>query len=525
MTSKILINGAIHTFNPEQPLTDAVIIRDGHILQTGSNDEILGLKDNDSIVEDLDGQTVLPALTDAHIHLLEYGFSLLRLDCETPTREECLTRVHKRAVETSPGKWILGHGWNHNIWLEGLGNTQLLDNISSKHPIYLTHKSLHSGWANTAALEAAGINKNSENPQDGEYQRDEKGELTGILMESAMRVMEKAIPRPDRSECICALSTAQKSLLRYGITSVHDFDIWDCYLALEEMERNGQLTLRVIKGIPLPILDEAIKSGLKSGMGSSHLSIGCLKMFSDGALGPQTAAMLAPFENTNSTGMLFLTSNEIVSIGQKALKQGISLAIHAIGDRANREVIDAYAQLDSAGLFKDCSLRPRIEHVQLIHPQDIPRMASLGIVASMQPIHATSDRDMADKYWGDRCQNAYAWNSLHASGTDLVFGSDAPVESPNPFWGLYAALARKAVHPMEQKESWHSQECLNLDDALEAYITKPHDISGWSTKLGRIQAGYIADLIVLPKDFYQMSPEEIHNIMPTKVMGDGLWVA
>lgn len=518
--SRILIKGAIHTFNPENPIAEAVIIRDGLFLQTGSSEEIIALKENGCIVEDLEGQTVIPAFTDAHVHLLEYGFSLLRLDCETDTLEECLERIRQRTAETPPGKWILGHGWNHNIWPEGFGNKQMLDEITTKHPIYLSQKALHSGWANSAALEAAGITKDIEDPQGGEYQRDAQGELTGILIEAAARVMEKAIPRPDRSECIRALSAAQERLLQLGITCVHDFDIWDCYPTLEEMEKQDLLKIRVIKSIPFSFFDEAIEIGLKSGMGSDHLTIGCLKLFADGALSSQTAAMFAPFENTNSTGMLLLDSDEIVKIGQKAYKNEISLAIHAIGDRANREVLDGFEQLGSSG----CPLKSRIEHVQLIQPQDIRRMASLGIVASMQPIHMPSDRDIADEHWGDRSQYAYAWKTIQKSGVDIVFGSDAPVESPNPFWGLYAALARKAVHPNEDRASWYPQERLNLSEALEAYITKPHDICGWSQKLGRIKSGYIADLIILPQGFYHMSPEEFHDLLPSKVMCDGDWV-
>ena len=198
----------------------------------------------------MQGRTIIPALTDAHIHLLEYGFSLLRINCETSTRAECLQRVRERAVQTEAGKWILGHGWNHNVWPEGIGNKQMLDDISSSHPMYLTHKSLHSGWANSKALELAGIRTDSPDPKDGQFQRDENGQLTGILLESAMRVVEKAIPRPDKPERMQALLQAQQSLFAMGITSVHDFDPWDCYTALQAIQDAGELKLRIVKGIP-----------------------------------------------------------------------------------------------------------------------------------------------------------------------------------------------------------------------------------------------------------------------------------
>ena len=400
MAIKILTNCRIYTFNPRQPAAEALAIQDGRILAVGSRADIAALAERNSIVEDMGGCVLLPALTDAHIHLLEYGFSLQRVNCETTTRSECLLRVRERVEQTPASQWVLGHGWNHNVWPEGIGSKEMLDTFSPENPIYLTHKSLHSGWANSAALHLSGIHEDSLDPQSGVFQRDADGHLTGIVLESAMRVVEAAIPHPDRNTCVNALSLAQANLLAFGITSVHDFDPWDAYTALAAMQEDHQLNLRVVKGIPYPTLDEAIAAGLQSGQGSEHLSIGWLKLFADGALGPQTAAMLAPYEGTDSTGMLFLQGEDIVEIGSKALPHGISLAVHAIGDLANHEIINGYAQLDELGLIKKAALPARIEHVQLIDPRDIPRLAQHNITASMQPIHATSDRHMADRYWG-----------------------------------------------------------------------------------------------------------------------------
>ena len=524
MSNQILINSRIYTFNPKQPIAQAAAIRDGRFFAVGSNEDVQALADKDSTIENMQGRTVIPALTDAHIHLLEYGFSLLRINCETSTRAECLQRVRDRAVQTEAGKWILGHGWNHNVWPEGIGNKQMLDDISSSHPMYLTHKSLHSGWANSKALELAGIRTDSPDPKDGQFQRDENGQLTGILLESAMRVVEKAIPRPDKPERMQALQQAQQSLFAMGITSVHDFDPWDCYTALQAIQDAGELKLRIVKGIPKEQLDEAIEAGLVSGQGDDHLSLGWLKLFSDGALGPQTAAMLEPFENSSSTGMLFLTGEDVFEIGKKALPNGISMAIHAIGDRANREVIDGYAQLVELGLTQKATLPLRIEHVQLIAPQDMQRMAVSGIIASMQPIHAPSDHLMADKYWGNHCQNAYAWRSVKDSGARLAFGSDAPVESPNPFWGMHAALTRQPIHTENTEKSWIQQQCISLEESLEAYISEPHSIAGKADRLGKIQPGFIADLIVLPEDIFDVRTSALADMLPDATMVDGKWV-
>lgn len=523
MTTKILTNCRIYTFNPHQPAAEAMAIRNGRILAVGSQLEIAALAGRDTAVEDMCGQVVLPALTDAHIHLLEYGFSLQRVNCETSTRAECLARVRERVEQTPAGQWALGHGWNHNIWPEGIGSKELLDAFSPENPIYLTHKSLHSGWANSAALRLAGIREDSPDPEGGVFQRDANGHLTGIVLESAMRVVEAAIPHPDQNTCINALSLAQRSLLAFGITSVHDFDPWDAYTALAAMQEDHRLSLRVVKGIPYPYLDEAIAAGLKSGQGSPHLTIGWLKLFADGALGPQTAAMLAPYEGSNSTGMLFLEGEEIVEIGSKALPHSISLAVHAIGDRANHEVINGYAQLDQLGLLKNAALPARIEHVQLIDPRDIPRLAQHNITASMQPIHATSDRHMADRHWGSRCKSAYAWNSVAAGGARLVFGSDAPVESPNPYWGTYAAVTRKPLNPQEKLDGWYAQQCLSIADALAAYITQPQVVSGKFGDLGVIQAGAIADMVSFASDPFTLPQVELIDLLPSGTMLDGEW--
>lgn len=524
MQLRLLKNARFYTFNPDQPIVESLLIRDGRIFFAGDSKDLEHPLTAGAQVEDLGGAFVLPGITDSHIHLLEYGLSLQRVDCETASREECLSRVGTNAEKAESGEWVLGHGWNHNIWEEGLGNKSDLDALSSENPIYLTHKSLHSGWANSAAFAAANINKNSLDPKGGFIERDAEGEPTGIVYEGAMRLIENAIPLVNEEKRLSALIAAQDRLLSLGITTVHDFDIWECYLSLQEMERNGQLKIRVIKSIPYPMLDMAISEGLKSGSGSELLRIGWLKLFSDGALGPQTAAMLEPYAGSDSDGMLFLTGDDILKIGEKAMDAGISLAVHAIGDRANREVINGYAQLVRDGLFQKCALKPRVEHVQIITPEDVRLLAEIGITASMQPIHAVSDRDMADKYWGARCENAYAWKSVLEAKADLIFGSDAPVESPNPFWGLSAATTRTSPGNLQIREIWIPQQRLSLAEALDAYIPAPHASAGTGGWVGKIEEGFTADLVVLPDDIFNLNAEEITGIQPLATMSRGEWV-
>jgi hypothetical protein len=523
MKPLILKNAQFYTFNSEQPTADTLFIEDGIIQFAGNFDQLDPVVKTGAEIQDLEGAFVLPGFTDAHIHLLEYGLSLQRVDCETGTRAECIARVQQRVEHAKPGEWVLGHGWNHNIWQEGKGNKTQLDEFSPDNPIYLTHKSLHSGWANSAALKAAGIDRNTNDPKGGLIEKGENGEPTGIVYEGAMRLVEEAIPTPNANQRKSALENAQEKLISLGITAVHDFDVWECYLTLREMEQEGILKIKVTKSIPYPKLDEAIETKLRSGTGSDMLRIGWLKLFSDGALGPQTAAMLEPYEGSDSLGMLFLTSTELVDIGRKAMGAGISLAVHAIGDRANREVIDGFAQLNSEGYFGLVDIQPRIEHVQIISPEDVLRLAELGIWASMQPIHAVSDRDMADKYWGERCRYAYAWKSVLNAGVNLIFGSDSPVESPNPMWGLTAAIARTSPGNQQARESWVLDQRISLEEALNAYIPAPYAAAGFDGRAGRLMNGTAADLAVFKQNLFTLSLNALADIYPDSCMIRGEW--
>jgi predicted amidohydrolase YtcJ len=432
MQKRVLTNAQVHSFTQDDQPADTVVIEKGHISAIGKASEIIPQFNGSAKIEDLRQSILMPSFSDAHIHLLAYGLSLQRVNVETPTKRNCLDRIANCVKNTDPEKWIIGHGWNQNIWADGYGSIEDLDKLSTQHPIYLTHKSLHSGWANSYALEKAGINHHTPDPEGGTIQRNASGEPTGILLESAMRMVESVIPEPNVSERETAILEAQTALHRYGITAAHDFDPWSVYETLDDLHTKGKLTLRVTKGIPESFLDSAIEKKLKSGSGNDWIKIGWLKLFSDGALGPQTAAMISPYENSQSLGMLFLSREDVVAYGEKALPSGIGLAIHAIGDRANHEVLLAMSDLNKRGLLKMPALGSRIEHLQLIRGEDIQMFPALNVTASMQPIHAISDMDMADTYWGKRCVNSYAWRSVLQIGAQMIFGSDAPVESPHP---------------------------------------------------------------------------------------------
>ena len=523
---RILINAQFPQFQSRHPECNAMAIDQGRIQAIGTGEEMESIPASNRLIEDMHGQFLLPSICDSHLHLLEYTNFLAKVDCETATREECLSRVRRQAELTPPGQWVLGHGWNHNNWPEGYGNARLLDEISQQHPIYLTAKSLHAGWANSAALAAAGIRADTPDPKGGKIPRNESGKPNGILLESAMQLLETVIPPTSREVTLRHLQHAFQQLNRFGITSVHDFDTWDLFPILKELNSQNALPLRVIKSIPCHCLPQAIEGGLRSGQRDGNLQVGWLKLFSDGALGAQSAAMLQPYEGSPANlGMLMMEADEIIEIGRQAVKSGIELAIHAIGDRANRMVLDAFRSLrkieSRLGLPHR---RHRIEHVQLIQPVDQARLAEMDILASMQPIHVLSDQDMADRYWGGRCQFAYAWNSLLMHGATLLFGSDAPVETPNPFIGLAAAISRRRLEMDPSQPGWQPQECLTFQKAFKGYTVAPALAAGQSEHLGKLAPGYQADLMVLEKDPFTMPADELAGLLPAKTMLNGEWV-
>jgi len=522
----IIYNANIFTQEPDRPHARAMIIDNGRIVATGEDTAMISAAPANAQKTNLDGKVIWPGLIDAHIHLETYAESLQFVDCETETRQECLDRVAERARKTPEEAWIRGHGWNQNNWPEGFGNAHDLDQAAVSQPVYLTAKSLHAAWANTLALQKAGISAATPDPKGGMIVRDSSGQPTGILLESAMELVEEVIPNASNQEVSQQILEAQTQLWKMGITGVHDYDPVSCFSALQILQEHGKLHLRVVKGVPHEVMPQAIAAGLRTGFGNEFLRIGAVKLFADGALGPRTAAMLAPYENeTEYSGFPFLDAEQIYEIGQDAVRNGLSLATHAIGDRANHEVINAYAQLRAFETNQNLPhFRHRIEHVQLLHPNDINRLAQYQIIASMQPIHAPSDMQMADRHWGARSAYAYAWNSLLSNKTLLAFGSDAPVESPNPFWGIYSAVTRRRLDGQPGSQGWYPEQRISLQEALNAYTLGPAFAAGNEDCQGKLAAGYYADFIVLDRDPFSIPVVDLAALQPKATMVAGEWV-
>jgi len=521
----ILHNANIFLGGNPAKFCEAIAIHNQKIIAVGKNEDVLALANRHTEKKDLNGKSIFPGLTDSHIHLQHTGKSLTMVDCESGSMQKIYDRILTKTQETKPGNWIFGHGWNQNLWDGGFDEFNVLKNISNSHPILLTANSLHACWANQKALEIAGIDSNTSDPEGGVIGRNKDNSPNGLLFENAMELMYRAIPPLSQSELIPLLDQTQQALWKYGITSVHDFDGVDCFSALQQIDQDNNLKLRIVKSIPSSIFKSIIETGVKSGFGSDFLRLGSVKLFSDGALGPQTAAMIDRYENDpDNLGILLLTKEEIIEYGIKATKNGLSMAIHAIGDRANREVIDAFAKIRNFEISNNLPpLNHRIEHVQILSDQDLKRLADHKIIASMQPIHLISDMDTADRLWGTRSKNAYAFGTLQNNGTTLIFGSDSPVESFNPFIGIYAALTRQKLNG-SPLHGWYPSEKLKLFDIINAYTLNPAKVVNWDSNIGSVAKDKFADLIILPENPFEISPEKIKEMLPIATMVNGDWV-
>jgi hypothetical protein len=511
---KLLYNGQI--YSPYHPNTTAMIIDHGHFIHLGTDETLsnLPLKFDQKI--NLDGKTVWPGLIDAHVHLLHLANSHSMIDCETKSQDACLERVRQAAKQVPEGAWVRGHGWNQNVWQQGYGNAQQLDQITEGRPAYLTAKSLHAAWVNSKALALAGINAETPNPPDGSIQRDGSGQPTGILFEAGgMRLIESIIPKPSNKVNVLKLKALLPECWRLGLIGVHDFDGMDCWQALQNLKQEGDLHFRVCKNVAFDDLEAFIKAGLRTGFGDDFLQIGQVKLFADGALGPQTAAMKQPYAGSQKVGTLLLQEAEIVKIGKYAVSHGLGLAIHAIGDLANHIVLNAFTKIRAyEAEHRLPHFNHRIEHVQILDPADLCRLAELDIVASVQPIHAPSDMTMAEQYLGERSIFAYAYQSLIESGAPYVLGSDAPVEPINPFQGIHAAVTRQNLAGQPGPKGWHPEQRLTLSQAVQGFTSRSAAIAHREASLGRILPGYKADFIILDQNPFNLPPAELHRIKP-----------
>ncbi|MFQ5578503.1 MAG: amidohydrolase [Anaerolineae bacterium] len=528
MPNLILYNGALTTQDPALPRATALALRDGRIMAVGNDSDIRSLAHPGAEQINLNGRRVLPGLTDAHFHL--YDWAMLRRGIPlagSASLADVRRRVRQAVQAASPGQWILGQGWNQDAWPRPqLPHRANLDDLTPDNPVILWRSDLHLAWANSRALRAAGITADTPNPDMGIIERDETGRATGIMRELAINLVRRAIPSPTPAEPDRAVRQAIAELHRLGLTGVHDMRLMGgedgppAFTAWQRLRADGALNLRLWMMLPGELLDEAIALGLRTGFGDDRLRIGGIKLFADGATGPRTAWMLEPFAG-GGTGMPLTPMPTIARLVSRAHRAGLSTAIHAIGDRAVRELLDVYTEVLAQRANHAQPLAPhRIEHVQHSSPADLQRLAPLRLAASVQPLHITDDMATIDRACGERARWAYAFRNLLNAGTTLALGSDGPVASPNPFWGIHAAVTRQR-RDGTPAGGWQPAQRLTVAEAVWGYTMGAARAAGQTARQGSLTPGKLADLVVLERDIFAISPEAIADTNVWLTVFDG----
>jgi predicted amidohydrolase YtcJ len=489
-----------------------LVFREGKVVKTG-NDETLKQFPKATRI-DGQGKTLLPGLIDAHGHVIGLGNNLLRLDIRGSRTIEEVGKKLKDYAHKNPEGWLIGRGWDQTLWPGGqFPNATDLDKFVSDRPVVLTRVDGHAVWTNTKAMQVAKINTQTMSPSGGEILRASNGTPTGIFIDKAETLIKQHIPATDSAQKERALNRAGAHLLSLGITSTHDAGIdYETWLLYQKYAKRQMLPLRIyaMLGANDDKLEEMLKHGI---IKDNHdfLSIRSIKIYADGALGSRGAALLKEYQDRKGhQGLMLETQSHLESLLALSFKNGFSAHTHAIGDKANRMVLDAYENT-----FKTVGgklLRNRIEHAQIIHPDDIPRFKSLAIIPSMQPVHATSDMVMAQQRLSDsQLQGAYAWQTFLKQGSKLAFGSDYPVELANPFHGLYAATTRMS-RDEKPKGGWRFDEKLERSQALRAFTLDAAYSEFREYKTGSLEQGKWADFILIDRDYFTVTHTEIDDI-------------
>ncbi|OIN86594.1 MAG: hypothetical protein AUJ21_12130 [Anaerolineae bacterium CG1_02_58_13] len=528
MPDMILYNGKLHTQDSNYPQATAVAIRDGRILAVGTDTEIQSLAGPRTRRINLGGRRVLPGLTDSHFHYYDWALNRRRLElADTASLADVRAQVAKVTAKTPPGGWILGQGWNETRWPDPRLLTRAdLDDLTPTHPAILWRSDMHLAVANSRALQAAGINNETPDPPQGVIDRGASGRPTGVLRELAINLVREVIPPPTEDEAVAAIRDGFAALHRLGLTGVHDYRIMggadgpQAFRAYQHLHSTGELSMRMWMLLPGERLDQAIALGLRTGFGNDTLRVGHVKFFSDGGQGARTAWMLEPYADTDSCGMPLTPMDEIAEAVRRAHAAGLAVAIHAIGDRANRELITVFEQVLNNEQAAAPKAPHRIEHVQNIRPEDILRLGRLGVVASVQPIHVPDDFPMIEKSVGPCGHWTYAFRDLLASGVPLAFGSDCPVADPNPLWGIHAAVTRQ-MRDGTPTGGWYPDQRLSVAEAVWGFTMGAALVCGREAELGSLTPGKLADLVVLERDIFEIEPMEIAQVQVAMTIFDG----
>jgi predicted amidohydrolase YtcJ len=522
----LLLNAHVVTMDRTHPTTQALAIQGDRIVWIGTSDEAQKLFPEPSRKIDLHGATVLPGIIDAHTHLISLGESLLRLNLkDVATEQEAIARVKQKIASTAPNEWIVGWGWDEGKWASHYPTNKTLSEVSPNNPVYLIGLHGYAAWVNQKALQVAGINTGTKDPENGKILRDEKtGEPTGILLNHAQELVGKLVPGLTLEQLKRAIELAAQECVRNGLTSVHEALVGAAQLqAFRELVAEGRLPLRVhvmLDGADPVLVAQWLERGPE--IDPNHqLTIRSFKLFADGALGSRGATLLQPYTDAPRTkGLITTPESGVYQLTRSSLQRGFQVCTHAIGDAANHMVLDAYANaLRSVPQAYDPRLR--IEHAQVLAPEDIPRFARLGVIPSMQPTHATSDMRWAEARVGpERIKGAYAWRSLLKTGAHLPLSSDFPGETLNPFFGIYAAITRQDPQG-NPPGGWYPEQRLTIDEALRGYTAEAAFAEFEEKDKGSIEKSKLADLTVISRDITQLAPKEILSVHVLKTFVGG----
>jgi hypothetical protein len=524
----VLTNGKIYTGLTAQPRASAVAIRGESIVAVAGDDsdaEVKSWASPKTRVIDLHGQFAMPGFNDAHVHLASGAYVKLEVDLRgSQSVDELQRRVRSRLNEFGPGEWIIAPGWDHTLWpVKKFPNRQDLDAISTDHPIFSQRIDGHVAVVNSPALKIAGITRETPDPPGGHIERDPAtGEPTGMLEEdAAMNLVYERVPPYSEAQRLRSFALVMDEASQYGVTSVQDNSVmltddgdnygWQNFLVLQQLKRDGKQQVRVTEWLPFSFsvarLEEMRRTG---GTTDPWLKTGALKALIDGSLGSRTAALLAPYSDDPSTsGILRLDPAMLIQMAVERDRAGFQLAFHAIGDRANRIALDAFAAAEKANGARE--RRDRVEHAQIVAPSDFARFASLGVIASMQPSHLLDDeRWAADRLGPERIKGAYAWRTMEQDGGHLAFGTDYPVEPINPLRGIYACVTRELPDGGPQG-GWQPQEKLPMDDCLRAYTVGSAYAEFEEKRKGTIAPGMLADIVVFPVDITRIPPRDLQT--------------
>lgn len=532
----IYVNGRLLTMDDDQPEAEALAIVGDRIVGVGSTTEIRR-RFHAPVEVDLLGKTVLPGLIDAHAHFISLGIARMTVDLVgAPSAEAAAERVAERVKHSSQGQWIRGRGWNQNLWTtKAFPHHRVLDIVAPDHPVVLSRIDGHALWVNKKALEIAGITRATPDPDGGKIVRDAQGNPTGVLVDNAELLVARHVPPPTDAELEEAILTAQQECFSLGLTGVHDMGVDSSDLAAyQRLIGSDRLQMRIYAAVggPGPTWERFKKEGPLVGFGADRLTVRAIKLYADGALGSRGAAMIEPYADDPANRGLTVTDEQDLTMSvTEALQHGFQVCTHAIGDRANSIVLDVYER--ALGATGARGHRLRVEHAQVLHPDDIGRFAKMGVLPSMQPTHCTSDMYWAEARLGhERSKGAYAWRSLLSTGVIIPCGSDFPVEYPNPLLGVYAAITRRdadgkprsaadvtserfdlssegIVDPSVFDGGWYASERMTLAEVLKGYTVWAATAAFEEEQKGSLTVGKLADFIVLSDAVDEKTPERI----------------